>query len=403
MGFNVLLIFLIIMSLITVALSLLVWRRSFSAANTHYYLSKDLENLQQQGQFLLKEIREYQQAQLKQGHQHQLDNIKLMQESLQHLQQQLLALLSERINAQNEQIGQLHQVVDRRLQQISGQVEERLQKGFEKTTAVFSDVIKRLALIDEAQKKITELSQSVVSLQEILSDKRSRGAFGEVQLEALVRNLLPENNFAFQYELTNGKRCDCVLFLPPPTGSIVVDAKFPLESYQKMMNPEVSEIERREAEKQFKLDIKKHIKDIAEKYIISNETAEGAMMFVPAEAVFAEIHGHYPDLVAEAQRLRVWITSPTTLMAILTTARAVLKDAATRQQVHIIQQHLQMLAKDFSRFQERMESLGRHIAQAHQDVEEVKTSAGKITSRFNKIDKVEVGLLESEFNSKSEL
>ncbi|MCD6046983.1 MAG: RmuC family protein [Gammaproteobacteria bacterium] len=380
-------------SLVITLLVLFLWRRLAQQSQSDAYLSKDLDILQQQGQSLLKEVRDYQQSQLKQTHQYQLDNVKLMQESLQHVQQQLLALLSERITAQNEQIGQLHQIVDRRLQQISGQVEERLQQGFEKTTAVFSDVIKRLALIDEAQKKITDLSQSVVSLQEVLSDKRSRGAFGEVQLEALVRNLIPETHFAFQHELGNGKRCDCILFLPAPTGNIVVDAKFPLESYQKMLAPETSELERREAERQFKIDIKKHIKDIAEKYIVVNETAEGAMMFVPAEAVFAEIHGHYPDLVAEAQRMRVWITSPTTLMAVLTTARAVLKDAATRQQVHIIQEHLQGLAKDFKRFQDRMDNLGRHIAQAHKDVEEVQTSANKITSRFQKIDKVEIDLL----------
>jgi DNA recombination protein RmuC len=384
------------LSLVITVLVLFLWRRFAQQSQSDAYLSKDLNILQQQGQSLLKEVREYQQSQLKQTHQHQLDNVKLMQESLQHVQQQLLALLSERITAQNEQIGQLHQIVDRRLQQISGQVEERLQQGFEKTTAVFGDVIKRLALIDEAQKKITDLSQSVVSLQEVLSDKRSRGAFGEVQLEALVRNLIPETHFAFQYELVNGKRCDCILFLPAPTGNIVVDAKFPLESYQKMLAPETSELERREAERQFKVDIKKHIKDIAEKYIVANETAEGAMMFVPAEAVFAEIHGHYPDLVAEAQRMRVWITSPTTLMAVLTTARAVLKDAATRQQVHIIQEHLQGLAKDFKRFQDRMDNLGRHIAQAHKDVEEVQTSANKITSRFQKIDKVEIDLLEKD-------
>lgn len=392
----------IILLILGAVLSILIvvlffWQRQ----STHTILKKSLtdlmkgfETLQQQDQFVLKEVREHQQAQLQQGHQHQLNSVKLLQENMQHVQQQLLTALHERLVAQNEQITQLHQIVDRRLHQISGHVEERLQQGFEKTTAVFSDVIKRLALIDAAQKKITELSQSVVSLQEILSDKRSRGAFGEVQLEALVRNLIPETHFALQYELSNGKRCDCILFLPAPTGAVVVDAKFPLESYQKFTNPNVDASERKEAEKQFKWDIKKHIRDIADKYIIANETAEGAMMFVPAEAIFAEIHGFHSDLVAEAQRAKVWITSPTTLMAILTTARAVLKDAATQKQVHIIQQHLQGLAKDFKRFQDRMENLSKHIAQAHKDVEEVQVSAVKITNRFNKIDEVELQLPE---------
>lgn len=378
---------------------LLFWQRNARDVllkNALANLLQGFEKLQQQDQFVLKEVREHQQAQIQQGHAHQLNNVKLLQENMQHVQQQLLLALNERLLAQNEQITQLHQIVDRRLNQISGHVEERLHQGFEKTTAVFNDVIKRLALIDAAQKKITELSQSVVSLQEILSDKRSRGAFGEVQLEALVRNLIPEGHFSLQHELSNGKRCDCILFLPAPTGSVVIDAKFPLESYQKFSNPESDSLEKREAEKQFRVDIKKHIRDIAEKYIIANETAEGAMMFVPAEAIFAEIHGFYPELVAEAQRAKVWITSPTTLMAILTTARAVLKDAATQQQVHIIQQHLQGLAKDFKRFQDRMDNLGKHIAQAHKDVEEVQISAVKITSRFNKIDQVDLHLVDKE-------
>ncbi len=354
------------------------------------YLSKDLQNLQQKEQETLKENREYQQQQLKQNHQHQIESIKISQDNLTHLQQQLLTVLNQRISAQNEQITQMQQMVDRRLQQISGQVETRLQQGFEKTTATFSDVIKRLALIDEAQKKITELSENVVGLQEILADKRARGAFGEVQLASLIQNVMPENHFALQYTLQNGKRCDCILFLPAPTGSIVIDAKFPLESYQVLTDPHTSELEKKEAERQFKLDVKKHIRDIAEKYIVPNETAEGAMMFIPAEAIFAEIHAHHPDLVAEAHQLRVWLTSPTTLMAVLTTARAILKDAATRKQIHIIQEHLHDLSKDFDRFQTRMENLGKHIAQAHKDVEEVQTSATKISNRFAKIDKVDL-------------
>jgi len=383
--------FLLIIILMLLVLLLLflsfIWRQLS-------YLSRDSENLQQHNQVVLKEVREHQQSQLKQHHEYQLNNIKLLQENLTHLQQQILSSINERIGAQNKHIEQLHQIVDNQLKHIGGKVEERLQQGFEKTTLVFTDVVKRLALIDEAQKKITTLSENVVGLQEILSDKRSRGAFGEVQLESLVRNILPEANFAFQHVLSNGKRCDCILFLPEPTGHIVIDSKFPLESYQILFRHDASEAQKKEAEKQFRQDIKKHIRDIAEKYIIKSETAEGAMMFVPAEAIFAEIHAHYPELVAEAQRARVWISSPTTLMAILTTARAVLKDAATRQQVHLIQQHLHELSKDFQRFQTRLDNLGRHISQAHKDVEETQTSAEKITSRFKKIDQVDLHLEE---------
>lgn len=334
------------------------------------------------------------QQQIKLQHQGQLDNIKLLQDNLQHLQQQLLQLLNQRIDLQSQQISQLTTSVDNRLKEISGQVEKRLQEGFEKTTATFTDVVKRLALIDEAQKKITALSENVVGLQEVLLDKRARGAFGEVQLAGLVGDMIPTQHFALQHTLSNGKRCDCILFLPPPTGSIVIDAKFPLEAYQKLRNHELADEERKAAEKQFRIDIKVHIKAISQKYILPEETAHGAIMFIPSEAVFAEIHSAYPELVQEAQQSSVWLTSPTTLMAVLTTAKAVLKDSAMRQQVNLVQKHLQDLAKDFERFQKRMDNLSTHISQAHKDVQEVHISASKITDRFIKIDQVELALLE---------
>jgi DNA recombination protein RmuC len=297
--------------------------------------------------------------------------------------------------------NELHELLQKRLSDISGQVEHRLSKGFEKTTETFTDVVKRLALIDEAQKRITELSSNVVSLQEVLTDKRSRGAFGEVQMAGLIGNVMPEGSYALQHSLSNGTRVDCMMFLPDPTGHIAIDSKFPLDSFQKMMDDEASDADRLNAEKQFRLDIKKHIKDIASKYIIENETADGAIMFIPAEAVFAEIHAHQPQLVDEAQRARVWMVSPTTLMAVLTTARAVLKDSATRKQVHVIQDHLVSLAKDFDRFRIRMDNLSRHIQQANKDVKDVHISATKISSRFEKIERVElkeedIELLESD-------
>ncbi|HHO59907.1 MAG TPA: DNA recombination protein RmuC [Thiotrichales bacterium] len=285
---------------------------------------------------------------------------------------------------------QLQEVLQKRLLEMSGIVEQRLDKGFEKTTETFTDVVKRLALIDEAQKRITELSGSVVSLQEVLTDKRSRGAFGEVQMAGLIRNIMPEDSFKLQHTLSNGTRVDCMMFLPEPTGNVAIDSKFPLDAYQKMMDEEASDSDRAAAQRQFRLDIKKHIRDIAGKYIIADETADGAIMFIPAEAVFAEIHAHQPQLVEEAQRARVWMVSPTTLMAVLTTARAVLKDSATRKQVHVIQEHLVNLGKDFQRFRKRMDNLAKHIQQANKDVEEVHISAGKISGRFDKIEKVEI-------------
>jgi len=289
-----------------------------------------------------------------------------------------------------KRIDVLTQATDKRLQEISGQVEKRLAEGFEKTTKTFSDILQRLALIDDAQKKITELSTNVVSLQEVLNDKRSRGAFGEVQLNSLIRNVLPEKSFKLQHTLSNGKIADCVLFLPKPTGNVVIDSKFPLENYRKMMDFEQADSDRKAAQRQFKIDIKKHITDISDKYLIDNETADGAIMFIPAEAIFAEIHGHQSDLVDFSNKKRVWLASPTTLMAILTTARSVLKDEATRQQIHIIQAHLSDLAQDFSRFKGRFANLAKHIDQAAVDVKQIHTSADKISNRFEKIEQVEL-------------
>ncbi len=325
----------------------------------------------------------------------QADAYKGMTESLQIGITNLQKQIGDYLNRYSEDLGKrmegLTKQTDERLQQISGQVEKRLTQGFEKTTATFADILKRLALIDEAQKKITELSTNVVSLQEVLSDKRSRGAFGEVQLNALISNIMPIHSYQLQYSLPNNTKADCALFLPDPTGMIMIDSKFPLESYKRMTDISLPESERKAAEKQFKQDISKHIQDIASKYIIQGTTSDGAMMFIPAEAVFAEIQGHYPDLVEKSHTARVWMVSPTTLVAILNTARAVLKDAATREQVHVIQEHLGVLAIDFGRFRKRMEDLERHIRQAHEDVEKVNKSAQKITSRFDKIEKVELG------------
>ncbi|WP_457666343.1 DNA recombination protein RmuC [Thiolapillus sp.] len=319
-----------------------------------------------------------------------------LQGGMEHMAGQLRQSQAQTATTMNERLEKLTQTTDERLQQISGQVEKRLTEGFEKTTETFTRVLEHLSRIDEAQKKITELSGNVVSLQEVLTDKRSRGAFGEVQLESLVHNVMPEGSYSMQQTLSNGTRVDCLLTLPEPTGNVAIDAKFPLESYQRMMDADAGESERQQARRQFRQDIKKHIHDIAGKYLIPGETADGAVMFLPAESLFAEIHAHFPELVEEAQQRRVWLVSPTTLMAVLTTARAVIKDVATRKQVHIIQEHLHYLSKDFGRFQQRMDKLANHIRMAHEDAKQVNTSAQKISSRFVKIEKVELDDLEDE-------
>ena len=284
----------------------------------------------------------------------------------------------------------LTQSVDGRLDTLSGQVSQRLDEGFRKTNETFASVMARLATIDEAQKKIDGLTTNVVSLQALLGDKRARGAFGEVQLEALVQNILPPDAFAFQAALPNGSRVDCLLSLPAPTGDVAVDAKFPLENYQRMFDADAGGLERRAAQTAFRADVRRHIDAIADKYILPGVTSDGAVMFLPAEAVFAEIHAYHPELVAHAQQRRVWIVSPTTLMAVLNTARAVLKDVETRKQIHVIQDALGKLAKDFHRFDERMAALARHIEQASRDVRDVQTSSRKISAHFQKIESVQL-------------
>ena len=284
-----------------------------------------------------------------------------------------------------KQADRIDAKLDQRLDQISGRVNERLDEGFRKTNETFVSVMSRLATIDEAQKKIETLTGSVVSLQELLGDKRSRGAFGEVQLEALVRNVLPPAGFEMQYTLASGARVDCVLRLPAPTGLVCVDSKFPLENYRLMIEGKAPE-----AQKAFRADVKRHVDAIASKYIVEGETSDGAVMFVPAEAVFAEIHAYHPEVVDYANARRVWIVSPTTLMAVLNTARAVLKDVETRKQIHVIKDALGRLGQDFRRFEERMRRLADHIRQAHEDAEEVQTSSRKITQQFQKIEAAEL-------------
>ncbi len=308
-------------------------------------------------------------------------NQELIQNTLHSITQQLTGTIEG-----------LTRSTDSRLEQISGKVNERLEEGFRKTNETFTSVMARLATIDEAQRKIDGLTTNVVSLQQLLGDKRARGAFGEVQLEGLVRNLLPPSAFEFQYTLPNGHRVDCMLLLPDPTGLVAVDAKFPLENYHRMFDDNLAEGDRAGAVRQFRSDLRRHVGDIAERYIVSGETSDGAVMFIPAEAVFAEIHAHHAEVVDYAMQRHVWIVSPTTMMAVLNTARAVIKDVETRRQVHIIKDELSKLGKEFGRFDQRMRKLAEHIRQAHEDAEDVRITSDKISRRFSQIERVELDM-----------
>ena len=292
--------------------------------------------------------------------------------------------------ALNEQKTAVLKIMDERLLAVTKSVGDGLQQSTAKTNQTLTDLRERLAKIDVAQQKISSLSEQVVSLQEVLSNKQSRGAFGEIQLNDLVSSILPPSAYSFQTTLSNGKKADCLLKLPNPPGAIVVDAKFPLESYQELRKA-INDRERIEAERFFKSSVIKHIKDISEKYILSGETAESALMFLPSEAIYAELHANFVDVVETSYKAKVWIVSPTTLMATLNTIRAILKDAHMREQAGVIQKEVGMLIDDISRLDERIDNLGRHFKQAGDDIEAIKISSGKINRRIEKIEAIEVG------------
>jgi DNA recombination protein RmuC len=275
---------------------------------------------------------------------------------------------------------------------LAGLVSDRLEKSEKATGQVITDLRERLARIDEAQKKIGDLSTQVVSLQQILTNKQARGAFGEVQLNDLVASALPPSAYALQYTLTNGARCDCLLKLPNPPGSIAIDAKFPLESYHALRAVTAGDAAGLAmAQRAFQAAMRKHITDIRDKYIVPGETAESALLFLPSEAIYAELHASFGGVVDESYRARVWIVSPTTMMATLNTVRAVLKDVQMREQAGEIQTIVSLMMGDVRRLQERVDNLKRHFTLTEKDLREVETSTVQIMRRGERIQAVDMG------------
>ena len=268
-------------------------------------------------------------------------------------------------------------------------VQSQLGDGLKNSDRTIGELRERLAVMDAAQKNLTELSQKVVGLQDILSNKQARGAFGEVQLRDIVESMLQPSAFDFQVTLTNGKRADCVIRLPNPPGPIAVDAKFPLESY-KALHAAENESQRVAASRAFSKDVTKHINDIAEKYILPGETAESALMFLPSEAVFAELHANFPNVLEQSYRARVYIVSPTTMMATLNTVRAVLLDVRMREQAGVIQVEVQKMLEDVQRLDDRVGKLQKHFNAVTSDINQITTSTGKITNRGERILEVEM-------------
>ena len=304
------------------------------------------------------------------------------------MRQQLALALSQ----QAETVQRVERSLREQEQALSKVVEERLDRTEKATGQIVTDLRERLVRIDEAQKKIGELSTQVVSLQEVLSNKQARGAFGEVQLNDLVQNALPPSAYEFQSTLSSGARVDCLLKLPNPPGPIAIDAKFPLESYSLLRAvPAGDGAALLAAQRGFQQAIRKHIADIRAKYIVPGETAESALMFLPSEAVYGELHANFTGLVEESYRARVWIVSPTTMMATLNTVRAVLKDVRMREQAGEIQKTVGLLLDDVKRLDERVEKLKSHFVMTEKDLKDVGTSADRITKRGQRILDVDLG------------
>lgn len=304
-------------------------------------------------------------------------------------QTQVLQAMEHRLAAVQQQMNdRLHDNAmksARAMSELQERMKESLQGNTVKTTQSLTQLQERLAVIDKAQDNITRLSGDVLSLQDILSNKQTRGAFGEIQLTDIVSKALPSDSYALQATLSNGKRADCLIHLPNPPGPIVIDSKFPLEAYEALRNAE-SQYDLNEAAKAMKVAVKAHIKAISTKYIVEGETADGALMFLPSEAVYAELHANFPELVREGFEARVWIVSPTTCMATLNTMRAILKDARMREQAGEIRKMLKNLHRDVELVVERAGKLETHFDQARRDVEGITTAAERAGKRAARLD-----------------
>ena len=304
-----------------------------------------------------------------------------------------------------ENFESLNNKIEQQMDRINKKVEFRLSEGFEKTNKTFTNIVERLTKIDEAQKNIEKLSTDVVSLQNVLTDKKSRGTFGEVQLNHILTSIFGEKNdmvFEIQATLSNGKIADALIHIPDPMGDLAVDSKFPLENYQRMIDKEATDREIVEATRKFKSDLKKHIDDIASKYIIPTETSDQAIMFIPAEAIFAELNAYHQDIIDYAQRKRVWIASPTTLMSLLTTVQVLLRNVKRDKHIKVIQRELVKLGDDFTKYQTRWDKLSRSIDTVNKSVKDIHITTNKIGKRFNEISQVQLEEKEESSESTSE-
>lgn len=338
-------------------------------------------------------ISDSEQKQLRELLTNKLETIERLDVNSNKQTESLLKFSSDTSKTLNDNFSSLNEQVSQNLDRINLRVEERLNEGFEKTNKTFINILERLSKIDEAQKKIDSLSTNIVSLQDVLTDKKSRGTFGEVQLNHILSVVFGEKNdkiYELQKKLNNSMIADAVLHIPEPVGMLSIDSKFPLENYQRMIDMNNSNDERKQYAKDFKSNIKKHINDISSKYIIQGQTSDQAVMFIPAEAIFAEINAYHQDLLDYAGEKKVWITSPTTLMSVLSTVQVVLRNLEREKYAGIIHEELNKLGKEFKLYKNRWESLAKNIKRVSDDVDKINITSNKIEKKFNTISRVEI-------------
>lgn len=391
---DILIIALLIISIIINILSLI--KLSNKEINNHI-ISEMKINLGQNNLNLLdqvsKKIADSEQKQLREMLTNRLETVEKLEKNTNRMTESLMNFSNETSKALNDNFSSLNEKVSLNLDKINMRVEERLNEGFEKTNKTFVNVLERLSKIDEAQKKIDSLSTNIVSLQDVLTDKKSRGTFGEVQLNHILISVFGENNskvYELQKKLINGTIADAVLNIPEPVGILCVDSKFPLENYQRMIDKNITEPERKIYERDFKTNVKKHINDISSKYIIEGVTSEQAIMFLPAEAIFAEINAYHQDLIDYAGSKKVWIASPTTLMSVLSTVQVVIRNMEREKYAGIIHDELNKLGREFKLYKDRWDSLAKDIKRVSDDVDKIHITSNKIEKKFDRISKVEM-------------
>ena len=390
-------ILIIALLVLLIILNTLLLMKSSKKNMEEHIVSEIKLNLSQNNMNLIdsvsRKISDSEQKQLREILTNKLETVERMEKNTNKMTESFMNFSTDTSKTLNENFLSLNERVSANLDKINMRVEERLSEGFEKTNKTFANILERLSKIDEAQKKIDSLSTNIVSLQDVLTDKKSRGTFGEVQLNHILSVVFGDKNdkiYELQKKLLNGTIADAVLYIPEPVGMLSIDSKFPLENYQRMIDNNNGDAEKKLYARDFKTNVKKHINDISSKYIIDGQTSDQAIMFIPAEAIFAEINAYHQDLLDYAGERKVWMASPTTLMSVLSTVQVVLRNMEREKYAIVIHEELNKLGKEFKLYKDRWDSLAKDIKKVSDDVDKINITSTKIEKKFDKISRVEI-------------